>query len=102
MTKKIGVGSLIAFLLFFVFSLGAFAQEKITLGYSVQDLGNQYWYTVAQGVKDRASELGNVDVVVLDARTDPSAQLAQVEDLVQQKVDLILLSPWDPIQVEAQ
>ncbi len=96
MHKKAIVFGLAVLLLSFVFSLGVFAQEKITLGYSVQDLGNQYWYTVAQGVKDRASELGNIDVVVLDARTDPNAQLAHVEDLVQQKVDLILLSPWDP------
>jgi len=66
------------------------------MGYSVQDLGNQYWQLVAQGIKDRAAELGNIDVIVLDARTDPGRQLAQVEDLIQQKVDVILLSPWDP------
>lgn len=76
---------------------GAWAEEKrIVIGYSVQDLGNQYWQLVAQGVKDRAAELGNIDVIVLDARTDPGRQLAQVEDLIQQKVDVILLSPWDP------
>lgn len=75
----------------------AWAEEKrIVIGYSVQDLGNQYWQLVAQGVKDRAAELGNIDVIVLDARTDPGRQLAQVEDLIQQKVDVILLSPWDP------
>jgi ribose transport system substrate-binding protein len=76
---------------------GAWAEEKrIVMGYSVQDLGNQYWQLVAQGIKDRAAELGNIDVIVLDARTDPGRQLAQVEDLIQQKVDVILLSPWDP------
>ncbi|HEX2952531.1 MAG TPA: substrate-binding domain-containing protein [Bacillota bacterium] len=71
------------------------AKKKIVLGYSVQDLGNQYWVSVADGIKSRAKELG-VDVVVLDARTDPNKQLSQVEDLLQQKVNVLLLSPWDP------
>lgn len=81
----------------FLFGTAVFAAEdKVVIGYSVQDLGNQYWQMVAQGIKDRAAEIGNVDVIVLDARTDPAKQLAQVEDLIQQKVDVILLSPWDP------
>ncbi|MGE5610631.1 MAG: sugar ABC transporter substrate-binding protein, partial [Bacillota bacterium] len=69
--------------------------KKIVLGYSVQDLGNQYWVTVADGIKSRAKEVG-VDVIVLDARTDPNKQLSQIEDLLQRKVDVLLLSPWDP------
>jgi ribose transport system substrate-binding protein len=71
------------------------AKEKIVLGYSVQDLGNQYWVTVANGIKSRAKEVG-LDVVVLDARTDPNKQLSQIEDLLQKKVNVLLLSPWDP------
>jgi ribose transport system substrate-binding protein len=70
-------------------------KKKVVLGYSVQDLGNQYWVTVADGIKSRAKELG-VNVVVLDARTDPNKQLSQIEDLLQKKVDVLLLSPWDP------
>jgi ribose transport system substrate-binding protein len=74
---------------------GFCAKKKIVLGYSVQDLGNQYWVTVAEGIKSRAKEVG-ADVVVLDARTDPNKQLSQIEDLLQKKVDVLLLSPWDP------
>jgi ribose transport system substrate-binding protein len=74
---------------------GVDAKKKIVLGYSVQDLGNQYWVTVADGIKSRAKEVG-ADVVVLDARTDPNKQLSQIEDLLQKKVDVLLLSPWDP------
>jgi ribose transport system substrate-binding protein len=73
---------------------GAFAQKKPVFGYAVQDLGNQYWVTVANGIKAKAAELG-VDVVVMDARTDPARELANVEDLAQRKVQAILLSPWD-------
>lgn len=71
----------------------AFAQPY-TLGYVVQDLGNQFWITMAQGIEDKAAELG-VEVVVLDSRTDPAIELANVEDLLSQGIDALLLSPWD-------
>lgn len=74
--------------------VGVFAQEKSVYGYAVQDLGNQYWVSVAEGVKAKAKELG-VDVIVMDARTDPARELANVEDMIQKKVKAILLSPWD-------
>lgn len=73
----------------------ALSGEKKTIGYLVQDLGNQFWVTVAEGVKAGCAEQG-YDVIVLDARTDPSKELANAEDLIQKKVDYILLSPWDP------
>jgi ribose transport system substrate-binding protein len=64
-------------------------------GYLVQDLGNQFWVTVAEGVKAGCAEKG-IEVTVLDARTDAARELANAEDLIQKKVDYILLSPWDP------
>lgn len=71
------------------------AGQKKTIGYLVQDLGNQFWVTVAEGVKAGCADKG-FDVIVLDARTDPARELANAEDLVQKKVDYILISPWDP------
>ena len=68
--------------------------KTYNFGYVVQDLGNQFWVTVAQGVQDRAKELGH-RVTVLDSRTDPARQLANVEDLIQRGIDALLLSPWD-------
>ena len=70
-------------------------EKKLTFGYLVQDLGNQFWVTVADGVKAGCAAQG-IDVIVLDARTDPAKELANAEDLIQKKVDYILLSPWDP------
>lgn len=69
--------------------------KDILLGYEVQDLGNQYWVSVAQGVKDQAKALG-VQAVVMDARTDAARELSNTDDMIQKKVDAILLSPWDP------
>ncbi|MTI60496.1 MAG: D-ribose ABC transporter substrate-binding protein [Firmicutes bacterium] len=94
MGKKLFVVSVMLMTLIFSMSVVSMAEELV-FGYAVQDLGNQYWVTVADGVKDKADELG-IDVVVLDARTDSSRELSNVEDLIQKKVDAILLSPWDP------
>lgn len=74
----------------------AFAGEKkVSVGYVVQDLGNQYWVAMAEGVKSRAAELG-WDVTVLDTRTDPARELANTEDLIEKGIDYLLVSPWDP------
>lgn len=80
-----------------ILSLGSMvsAQETFTIGYQVQDLGNQYWITLAEGVKDKAAEMDNVEVKVRDARTDPAVELSNVQDLITQGIDLLLLSPWD-------
>lgn len=78
----------------FIFLLGLGFGQQYRFGYVVQDLGNQYWVSVAEGVQDKAAELG-IEVVVLDARTDAARQLSNVEDLILQGIDALLLSPWD-------
>ena len=70
------------------------SKKSLVFGYEVQDLGNQYWVSVANGVKDQAKEM-NISAVVMDARTDPARELSNVDDMIQKKVDAILLSPWD-------
>ena len=70
------------------------SSEKLVFGYVVQDLGNQFWVTVADGVGDRCNELG-IEVSVMDARTDAARQLAVTEDLLQRGIDVLLISPWD-------
>ena len=74
--------------------VGFASKDKPVFGYVVQDLGNQFWVTVAQGIKDRAKEL-DIEVMVLDARTDPARQLSLTEDLLQRGIDALLISPWD-------
>ena len=75
-----------------VASIG-FAQSY-RIGYVVQDLGNQFWVTMAECIENQAAELG-LEATVLDSRTDPNRQLSNVEDLLQQDIDALLLSPWD-------
>ncbi len=76
------------------FGMGPSQASDLVFGYAVQDLANQYWVNVAEGVKDAAAAQG-IEVVVMDARTDPARELANIDDMIQKKVDAILLSPWD-------
>lgn len=69
-------------------------EKKLTFGYAVQDLGNQYWVTAADGVKAQCAEMG-INCMVMDANTDPAKELANVENMIQSGVNAILLSPWD-------
>jgi ribose transport system substrate-binding protein len=98
MKKVVVLWSVLSILALSVFTQAqakeAAGKDGLVFGYAVQDLGNQYWVTVAEGVKAQAAELG-IEVLVMDARTDPARELANVEDMIQKKVDAILLSPWD-------
>ncbi len=69
-------------------------KNQWTFGYLVQDLGNQYWVELAEGIKEVCDEEG-INLIILDARTDPAKELANAEDLIQKKVDYIMISPWD-------
>jgi ribose transport system substrate-binding protein len=94
MSKKLFTTFVVMMVLALSISVVSIA-EDLVFGYAVQDLGNQYWVTVAEGVEARAAELG-IETIVLDARTDPARELSNVEDLIQKNVDAILFSPWDP------
>ena len=48
-----------------------------------------------------AANPGKLKVIQLDGAGDPNTQISQVENLISQGVDLILLNPWDRIQLAA-
>ena len=66
----------------------------IKIGYSVPSMSNQFWVRVAKGVQDEAKK-GGVPVIVVDAQDDSGKQLSGIEDLIQKRVSVILISPWD-------
>jgi TMAO reductase system protein TorT len=70
----------------------AAAQKKITIGLSWPALTHSFWIPIYYGVTDEAKKLG-VELVLLDAggfdRLD--RQISQMENLIQRKVDAILI-----------
>jgi len=71
----------------------AAAAEK-TLGLVISTLNNPFFVTLKQGAEEAATKAG-VKLVVLDAQDASAKMTAAMEDLIQQKVDAILVNPTD-------
>lgn len=64
------------------------------IGITQNNVGvDSYQTTYEKSFIDAASENSSVDTVVLDAGGDVARQIAQIEDLIQQKVDAIIIWP---------
>ncbi|HET9553502.1 MAG TPA: D-ribose ABC transporter substrate-binding protein [Anaeromyxobacteraceae bacterium] len=85
-------------LLLSALALAAPAQARETVGLSVSTLNNPFFVTLRDGAKAAAAKAG-LDLVVLDAQDKPDKQVADVEDLVQKKVKVILVNPTDAAAV---
>ena len=74
------------------------AQHRVRLAYSTASLANVFWQRVTAGVRQQAQQAG-AELRVVDAQGDARKQLSDIEDLVQQRVNAILISPYqsDPI-----
>ncbi len=70
------------------------AGEEMVVGFSVSTLNNPFFVTLSDGVDAKAEELG-VEVKTLAAQDDPAKQADDIADLIQQKVDVLLINPVD-------
>ena len=75
-------------------STGGSSSGNVTIGFAVSTLNNPFFVAMRDGVQQEAQSKG-VKVVVMNGNNDPSTQLNQVQDLIQQKVSAILLNPTD-------
>lgn len=68
--------------------------ETITVGITQNNVGvDSYQTTYEEAFKEAAAEMENVETVVLDAGGDVSRQIGQMRDLIQQRVDVIIIWP---------
>jgi ribose transport system substrate-binding protein len=91
-----------------LFALGAFAGfgvpaqaqtvdlSQITIGLSMYTLSAPYFAAQAASVEARARELG-MNVISVEANNDLNKQLADVEDLIAQGIDVLIFNPKDPL-----
>ncbi|MBC9784618.1 ribose ABC transporter substrate-binding protein RbsB [Heliobacterium chlorum] len=70
------------------------AEKKLTVGLALSTLNNPFFVDMRDGAQAYADKIG-AKLVVVDAQDNASKQVSQVEDLIQQKVDIILLNPTD-------
>jgi ribose transport system substrate-binding protein len=75
-------------------SASAAASGGKTIGFSVQNREAQFYEDMERGMKAEAAKYGYT-VNVVDAARDNGKQQSQVEDFISQKVDAIILTPYD-------
>ncbi|MDN9011782.1 ribose ABC transporter substrate-binding protein RbsB [Brevibacillus laterosporus] len=69
-------------------------KEGVTIGLSISTLNNPFFVTLKEGAEKAAKEAG-VNLIVVDSQDDTAKQISGVEDLIQKKVDVILVNPTD-------
>ena len=67
---------------------------KYVIGLSLSTLNNPFFVTLRDGALEAAKVYG-VDLIVVDAQDSPAKQLNDIEDLIQRRVDLIIINPTD-------
>jgi len=73
----------------------AMAEERaMKFGLSLSTLNNPFFVTVKDGAQKEA-DLLNVDLIVTDAQNRLDKQISDIEDLIQKKVDALLINPTD-------
>ncbi|SMD16974.1 ribose ABC transporter substrate-binding protein RbsB [Sporomusa malonica] len=70
------------------------AAKKAVVGLAVSTLNNPFFVDLKDGAK-AAADANGLELVVMDAQNDASKQLANIENLIQQKVSVIIVNPVD-------
>jgi len=68
--------------------------DKIVIGLSMNTQSNPFFVDVKDGVKKAADDNG-VTLIITDAQNNSATQVADVENLIQQKPDVIIIDPTD-------
>src|SRR5690625_1424281 len=112
LTRKLGIGVLLLGLLLVSAcsteapgsaddkEAGDNEKENIKIGLSVSTLNNPFFVTLRDSAESKAEELG-YEIVTADAQDDPSKQLSDIEDMLQQDIDVLLVNPTDSDAVVA-
>ena len=68
--------------------------KKIKVGLSQNTLNNPFFVAVKEGAQAQAKAAG-IDLVLTDAQNNPATQLSDIENLIQQKPDILIIDPCD-------
>ncbi|MET0331402.1 MAG: ABC transporter substrate-binding protein [Dyella sp.] len=76
------------------------AAEPIKVGVSFQELNNQYFVTMKNALQQQAGK-DNLQLLFTDAHHDVLKQNNDIDDLIQQKIKILLINPTDSVGVES-
>lgn len=78
----------------------AAATTPLRIGMTFQEMNNPYFVTMQKALRDAAATIG-ATVIVTDAHHDVSKQISDVEDMLQRKIDILLVNPTDTKGIES-
>jgi ribose transport system substrate-binding protein len=90
MKKWIVLGAVLLSFVMLMPGLSA-AQQKLVFGASISTQVNPFYVAMANGVKDEAQKLG-IQAFVLNAEDKLEKQISDVEDLIQKKIQILLIN----------
>ncbi|WP_425349335.1 ABC transporter substrate-binding protein [Consotaella salsifontis] len=96
MLKGVSIVALVA-----ATATGAIAADKKApkIGMTFQEMNNPYFVSMQKALKEAADSIG-ATVVVTDAAHNVAKQISDVEDMLQQKIDILLVNPTDTAGIE--
>ncbi|WP_260288611.1 ABC transporter substrate-binding protein [Peribacillus aracenensis] len=74
--------------------------KTIKIGMSFQEMNNPYFISMKEAFEDAAKDIG-AEVVIADAQHDVSKQINDIDDMIQKKIDILLINPTDSKGAEA-
>lgn len=77
----------------------AAALRALRIGISFQELDNPYFAMMKQAFDEAGHSIG-AELFVTDARHDVTKQINDIEDLIQKRIDILLINPTDTAGVE--
>ncbi len=80
-------------------SPAAGAKNSLKIGVSFQEMDNPYFVTMKKAVDEMVATL-NAEVFYTDAHHDITRQVSDIEDLIQKKINILLINPTDTVAVE--
>lgn len=75
------------------------AAHALRIAMSFQELDNPYFAVMKQAFDDAGHSIG-AELFVTDARHDVTKQISDIEDLIQKRIDILLLNPTDSVGIE--
>ncbi|WP_230492707.1 ABC transporter substrate-binding protein [Martelella alba] len=67
---------------------------------SFQEMNNPYFVTMKSALEQAGKDIG-ATIYVADARHDVSKQINDIEDMLQKKIDILLINPADSVGVQS-
>ena len=95
--KVVRTGSLL--LIFLFLSCQNTTEKRYTIGFSQCMMDDVWRQAMMVEMNIEVSNYENIDIIVMDAEEDNRKQISQIKELINKKVDLLIISPNEPTDI---